>query len=55
MSKVGRHPLPKHLRKEPISLKLPLWLIDKLTAEPESRAVLIETALREKHGWAPDN
>jgi hypothetical protein len=36
-----------------ISLKLPRWLIDKLGEQPESRAVLIEDALKGKFGWIP--
>lgn len=56
MSKtIGRphsHPL---LKKEQVGLKLPRWLIDNLTAEPRSRALTIELALREKFGWTqPD-
>ncbi|MFA7000438.1 MAG: hypothetical protein WC241_05020 [Candidatus Paceibacterota bacterium] len=49
----GRKPAHPLLKKEMISLKLPRWLIDRLDEEPESRAVMIETALREKHDWTP--
>jgi metal-responsive CopG/Arc/MetJ family transcriptional regulator len=36
-----------------ISLKLPRWLLDRLDEEYESRAVLIEDALKEKFGSTP--
>jgi len=49
----GRKPAHPLLKKKMISLKLPRWLIDRLDEEDESRAVMIETALREKHGWTP--
>ena len=49
----GRKPAHPLLKKEMISLKLPRWLIDRLDEEPESRAVIIEAALREKHGLTP--
>ena len=52
---LGRPPAHHLLKKEQIGLKLPRWLIDKLTAEPRSRALTIELALREKFGWTqPD-
>jgi hypothetical protein len=47
----GRKPVPEALKKRPIGIKLPDWLIKKLDALPESRAVSIESALCEKHGW----
>lgn len=51
----GRNPVHPILKKKPISIKLPCWLLDRLGEERESRAVLIEEALIEKHGWmAPD-
>lgn len=49
----GRKPAHPLLKKEMISLKLPRWLIDRLDQEPESRAVLIESALCEKNAWSP--
>lgn len=45
----GRKPMPPALRKEPINVKLPLWLIKWLDARPESRAVLIEDALKQRY------
>ena len=49
----GRKPAPPLLKKEPICIKLPRWLIDRMADQPQNRAVMIETALREKHGWQP--
>lgn len=47
----GRKPAHPLLKKEMISLKLPRWIINRLYEEPESRAVLIEKALKERFGW----
>ena len=44
---------PPELKKEPISLKLPRWLIDWMDDQPESRAVLIEEALKRRHKLKP--
>jgi len=41
------------LKKEPISIKLPRWLIEWMNAQPESRAVLIENAIRKQHKLKP--
>lgn len=41
------------LKKQPVSIKLPLWLIQWLDAQTESRAVLIEDALRRRHKLRP--
>jgi hypothetical protein len=49
----GRKPTHPLLKKEMISIKLPRWLIDRLSEETASRAVMIETALRNQHGWTP--
>lgn len=49
----GRKPAHPLLKKKPMPLKLPRWLIGRLDEEPESRAVLIENALKEKFGWTP--
>ena len=38
------------LKKEPISIKLPKWLIDWMDAQEDSRPNLIEEALRRQHG-----
>lgn len=49
----GRKPVPPQLKKMPISIKLPKWLIDWLDGQEESRANLIEEALRREHGIGP--
>lgn len=49
----GRKPSPPELKKEPISMKLPKWLIEWLDEQPESRAVLIEAALKRRHKIKP--
>lgn len=41
----GRKPSPPNLKKIPIGVKLPRWLVVWLRAQPESQAVLIEDAL----------
>lgn len=41
----GRPPVDPALRKDPLSVKLPRWLIDWTGDQDTSRAVLIETAL----------
>jgi len=41
----GRKPADPMLKKNPISIKLPQWLIEWLDAQPASRAVTIEQAL----------
>ena len=49
----GRKPAPQMLKKEPISLKLPRWLIEWMDDQPESRAVLIEDAIKRRHKLKP--
>lgn len=49
----GRKPVAPELKKEPISIKLPKWLIDWMDAKEESRPNLIEEALRRQHGIGP--
>jgi len=41
------------LKKEPISVKLPKWLIEWMDDQPESRAVLIEEAICKRHKIKP--
>lgn len=36
-----------------ISVRLPIWLVEWLRAQPESQAALIEAALRAQHDLAP--
>jgi len=47
----GRPEVSPALKKNPIGLKLPQWLIDKMAAQPESSAVQIEKALCAYYGW----
>lgn len=49
----GRKPVPPELKKEPISIKLPKWLIDWMNLQEESRPHLIEEALRRQHSIGP--
>lgn len=49
----GRKPAPPMLKKEPIGLKLPRWLIEWMDDQQESRAVLIEDALKRRHKLKP--
>ena len=49
----GRKPVPPELKKEPISIKLPRWLIDWMDNQEESRPKLIEEALLRQHGIYP--
>lgn len=49
----GRPPSPASLLKIPISLKLPRWLIEWMATREESRAVLIEAAIREVYKIKP--
>ncbi|MCK5616652.1 hypothetical protein KAR91_83095 [Candidatus Pacearchaeota archaeon] len=46
---VGRKKSAPNLKKNQISLKLPQWLIEWLDEQPQSRAILIEDALKKKH------
>jgi hypothetical protein len=41
----GRKPTAPHLKKVPISLALPQWILDWMAKQEKSRAVLIEDAL----------
>ena len=45
----GRKCSPANLKKNMISVKLPQWLIDWTAEQEESRAVLIEEALKKVH------
>ena len=49
----GRKPAPESLKKVQLGLKLPQWLIDWLDSQTESRAVVIEDALRRRHKLEP--
>lgn len=45
----GRKPAPPELKKIPVGLKLPRWLVEWMREQPESQAVLIEDALKRRH------
>jgi hypothetical protein len=47
----GRNKLDASLKKRPFSVKLPVWIIEKLKAEPGSQAQLIEKALIAFFKW----
>ena len=49
----GRKPVPPELKKEPISIKLPKWLIVWMDSQEESRPVLIEEAMRRQYNIYP--
>jgi len=50
----GRKPVAPALKKEPISIKLPKWLIDWMDTQEESRPNLIEEAMRRQYNiWPP--
>ena len=49
----GRPPTAPHLKKMPIAIKLPQWLLDWMATQAESRAVLIEDALCKRHKIKP--
>ena len=51
----GRPALPKEKKKVAINVKLPPDLIAWMDRQELSRAVLIERAVREKYGVAPEN
>lgn len=45
MPRAGRPPAAPKLKKMPIAIKLPQWLLDWMDLYVESRAVLIEEAM----------
>lgn len=49
----GRKPAPPLLKKIPVGLKLPRWLVEWMQAQPESQAVLIEDSLKRRHKLKP--
>jgi hypothetical protein len=50
---VGQPPKAANLKKMPVSIKLPQWLIDWTNEQTQSRAVLIEQALCKVHKLKP--
>lgn len=55
MMPAGAPHKPTALVKVPVGLKLPRWLLDWMRQQDKSMAVLIEDAIREKHGIEPPN
>ena len=53
--KVGRPKSSPEMKKMPINVKLPKWLLDKMALESDSRAVIIETSIRCLYDWQPPN
>lgn len=51
----GRPPLGEDKKKRPISVFLSPDVIALLDSLPESRGFLIDVAVREKYGVAPEN
>lgn len=49
----GRKPAPPALKKIPVGVKLPRWLVEWMRAQSESQAVLIEEALKKRHKLKP--
>ena len=49
----GRKPAPPELKKIPVGVKLPRWLVEWMREQPESQAVLIEEALKKRHKLKP--
>jgi hypothetical protein len=49
----GRKPAPPKLKKIPVGVKLPRWLVEWMREQPESQAVLIEEALKRRHKMKP--
>jgi len=46
----GRKPAPPNLKKKSVHMKLPRWLIEWTAKQEQSRAVLVEEALKKVHG-----
>lgn len=51
----GRPKAHHLLKKEPVKVKLPRWLLDKMADKPENRAIQIEEALCKLNGWERPN
>lgn len=49
----GRKPSPPELKKIPVGVKLPRWLVEWMRSRPESQAVMIEEALKRRHKLKP--
>ena len=51
----GRPPAPHNLKKIPVGVKLPRWLVEWMETQPGSRAVMIEDAMVSYHGLTRPN
>ena len=49
----GRKPSPPELKKIPVGVKIPRWLVEWMRAQPGSQGVLIEEALKQQHKLKP--
>lgn len=49
----GRKPSKLELKKIPVGVKLPRWLVEWMRDQPESQAKLIEEALKARHKLKP--
>lgn len=49
----GRKLAQPELKKIPVGIKLPRWLVEWMREQPESQAVLIEDALKRRHKLKP--
>ena len=49
----GRKPSLPELKKIPVGMKLPRWLVEWMREQPESQAALIEDALTRRHKLKP--
>lgn len=53
--KVGQPAKPAYLKKKAICVALPQWIVEWTAKQSESRAYLIEEALRETYDMTIDN
>ncbi|SFO08919.1 hypothetical protein [Xenorhabdus japonica] len=49
----GRPPIDKNLRKMPVTIKIPKWIIDWLNEQPETKVRLIENAIIKHYNISP--
>ena len=45
----GRKPLPEEMKKQAFSTKLPGWLKEWMSFQPESNGAMITAAMKEKY------
>lgn len=51
--KGGRPPSPPALRRVNVPVRLPVWLVEWMAAQPDTPAALIEAALLKAHKLRP--